>query len=153
MRRLLVRGVLVWFVWSVGSVVLLRWIDPPTTAFIVADRIHAAFGANRGYRFQHHWVDRTQISASAKLAVIASEDQRFADHYGFDLVQIEHALLQRERGESTRLFVGAFYIFIAKAQAVQNFFCFMLYFVATCNFQIVQFIRIKQQHFIAAISF
>jgi monofunctional glycosyltransferase len=97
-----VYGVIGWFVWSIGSVVALRFVNPPTTAFIVADRVHAAFAAPPDYRFQQRWVDWGQIARSTKLAVIASEDQRFAEHFGFDFVQIERALSERDRGESVR---------------------------------------------------
>jgi len=101
-RRALAFAVLGWFLWSIGSVVVLRWLNPPTTAFIVADRVHALVVSERAYRFQQHWVDWAQISASAKLAVVASEDQRFADHFGFDFVQIERALDDgSKRGAST----------------------------------------------------
>ncbi len=101
-RRALAAALFGLLVWSIGSVVLLRWVDPPTTAFIVADRIHALLNAEPGYRFQQRWVDWPQISSSAKLAVVASEDQRFAEHFGFDFVEIEHALAQRNRGKTNR---------------------------------------------------
>ena len=101
-RRVLAAALFGLLVWSIGSVVLLRWVDPPTTAFIVTDRLHAWLNAEPGYRFQQHWVEWSQISSSAKLAVVASEDQRFADHFGFDFVEIEHALEQRNRGKSQR---------------------------------------------------
>ena len=102
MRRVLLYAAVVWFVGSIGSVVLLRWFNPTTTAFIVADRVEAELGPKRGYRFQQQWVPWAQIAASMKLAVVASEDQRFADHFGFDFVQIERALSQRNRGTSMR---------------------------------------------------
>jgi monofunctional glycosyltransferase len=101
-RRVLGYAVFAWFAVSIGSVVALRFVNPPTTAFIVADRVRAAFAPPRDYRFQHRWVDWAQISRSTKLAVIASEDQRFAEHFGFDFVQIERALAERDRGVSTR---------------------------------------------------
>ena len=101
-RRVIGLLLFVWFVWSIGSVVLLRWLDPPTTAFIVADRIHAWLNSEPGYTFNQRWVDWVQISPSVKLAVVASEDQRFAGHFGFDFVEIEHALSQRSHGTSTR---------------------------------------------------
>ena len=62
-RRVLAFAVLGLLVWSIGSVVLLRWMDPPTTAFIVADRVHAWLNAEPGYRFQQQWVDWAQISS------------------------------------------------------------------------------------------
>ncbi len=101
-RRVLAAWVFAWFVWSIGSVVLLRWFDPPTTAFIAADRVQAWWDGTPGYTFRQKWTDWAHIASSAKLAVIASEDQRFADHFGFDFVEIEHALSERFRGISTR---------------------------------------------------
>jgi monofunctional biosynthetic peptidoglycan transglycosylase len=101
-RRFFVAVVFGLLVWSIGSVVVLRWLNPPTTAFIVADRLQAWLNAEPGYRFQRRWVDWRQISASAKLAVVASEDQRFAEHFGFDFVEIEHALTERNHGGSKR---------------------------------------------------
>jgi len=101
-RRILVLSVLCWFGVSVGSVIVLRWLNPPMTAIMLADRLGAWFAAEPNYRFQHRWDPWAQISANAKLAVIASEDQRFADHYGFDFVEIGHALDERERGRSHR---------------------------------------------------
>jgi monofunctional biosynthetic peptidoglycan transglycosylase len=91
-----------WFVATIGGVLALRWVNPPTTAFIVADRLDALFSAEPGYQFQQRWVDWAQISPSVKLAVVAAEDQRFADHFGFDFVQIEQALQQRSQGVSQR---------------------------------------------------
>src|SRR5574337_1046036 len=102
LRRVLVAVVFAFLAWSIGSVALLRFVDPPTTAFILEDRLHAWFASEPGYRYQHRWVDWRGISPSMKLAVMASEDQRFPDHFGFDLVQIEHAIEARERGGSLR---------------------------------------------------
>jgi monofunctional biosynthetic peptidoglycan transglycosylase len=101
-RRVIVAVVFGLLVWSIGSVIALRFVDPPTTAFIVEDRLQAWFAAEPGYRYQHRWVDWKDISPSMKLAVMASEDQRFADHFGFDFVEIEHAIEQRDHGGSLR---------------------------------------------------
>jgi monofunctional biosynthetic peptidoglycan transglycosylase len=101
-RRLVLLTVLLWFGATIGSVVVLRWLNPPTSAVMLADRLGAWWGAEPNYRFQHRWDAWSQISDNAKLAVIASEDQRFADHFGFDFVEIEHALEQRNRGKTQR---------------------------------------------------
>jgi monofunctional glycosyltransferase len=101
-RRILLFVVLAWFGATIGSVVMLRWLNPPTTAFMLADRWHAWVEPQPKYRFQHRWSPWAQISNQVKIAVIASEDQRFADHYGFDFVEIGHALSERERGRSRR---------------------------------------------------
>ena len=79
---------------SVGSVVLLRWVDPPTTAFIVREQLTRTV--------QYRWVDWEQISPHIKVAVIAAEDQKFPTHNGFDLESINDALEDRERGRRVR---------------------------------------------------
>jgi len=48
------------------------------------------------------WVSYKNISSQIKIAVIASEDQMFIDHMGFDLKQIEIAWDQIQRGRRMR---------------------------------------------------
>src|SRR6185312_1791533 len=86
-----------WFAWlflawvavTVLVVGLLRWVDPPTSAFMIASRIDALRAGERGYRLRQEWVDFRDINASVALAVIASEDQKFAQHAGFDFDSID----------------------------------------------------------------
>ncbi len=54
----------------------------------------------------HDWVPLEEISAHLQKAVIASEDQRFFEHKGFDLEQIKKARVEnrtrrKPRGAST----------------------------------------------------
>jgi monofunctional glycosyltransferase len=100
--RALVLAVLAWAAITVGSVVAMRWIDPPVTSFMVRDRAIALFSAEKGYEFHHDWRDWEQISRYAALAVVAAEDQRFLQHDGFDFKQIDKALADRERGRRMR---------------------------------------------------
>ena len=83
-----------WIVLSVGAVVALRWIDPPTSAFMIRERFSTPV--------RHRWVDWANTSAHIKVAVIAAEDQNFPVHYGFDLKSINDALVDRERGRRVR---------------------------------------------------
>ena len=76
---------------SLGIVVLLRWVDPPISAFMADTTLHAWIARDRSYEFRHRWVDLTQISPNLALAVVASEDQKFPDHWGFDVEAIEKA--------------------------------------------------------------
>ncbi len=55
-----------------------------------------------GYHFRHEWRDWDRISKNAALAVVASEDQLFPNHNGFDFKQIDKALEARERGRRVR---------------------------------------------------
>jgi monofunctional biosynthetic peptidoglycan transglycosylase len=76
---------------SILSVALLRWIDPPYSAFMAEKRIEAWVGRDRDYVFRHAWVDLAHISPNLPLAVVASEDQKFPEHWGFDVEAIEKA--------------------------------------------------------------
>ena len=102
----LVRAVLLafaaWVAVTVTVVVALRWVNPPTTAFMLRDRIGAVLGGEKGYEFRHEWRDWDRISPYAALAVVAAEDQKFPWHRGFDLEQIDKALADRERGRRVR---------------------------------------------------
>lgn len=73
------------FIFQLLYIVVLKWIYPPITitqftAWISGD------GLKRDY------VDETNISYTIKLAVIASEDQLFPDHTGFDWKNIKKAM-------------------------------------------------------------
>lgn len=89
-----------WAALTVGAVVALRWIDPPFTAFMVADRLSHLF--DERYEFSHDWRDWSGIAKQAAVAVIAAEDQTFRSHHGFDFKQIDKALEDRERGRRVR---------------------------------------------------
>lgn len=90
-----------WLLLTSSVVLALRWLDPPTTAFMLIDA-RAGANAAKPYRIRHRWVDGNEISAHAKVAVIAAEDQRFPNHFGFDLKSINDALEDRERGKRVR---------------------------------------------------
>ncbi len=88
------------------AVAALRWIDPPLSAFMVESRLAALARHDRTYVFRHTWVDLARISPNLALAVVASEDQKFPQHWGFDVEAIEKAYElnqhhHRVRGAST----------------------------------------------------
>ena len=104
--RALAGLVLLFIALSVLAVALLRWIDPPYSAFMAERRIEAWVTHDREYVFRHSWVDLAQISPNLPLAVVASEDQKFPEHWGFDVEAIEKAYQlnqhsHRVRGAST----------------------------------------------------
>jgi monofunctional biosynthetic peptidoglycan transglycosylase len=84
----------VWLVITSAIVLALRWLDPPTTSFMLRD--------GERQRLRHEWVDGDRISPHVKVAVIAAEDQTFPDHHGFDLESINDALEDRQRGRRVR---------------------------------------------------
>jgi monofunctional biosynthetic peptidoglycan transglycosylase len=76
---------------SVIAVALLRWVNPPYSAFMAQTQMAAWATHDRNYVFRHHWVDLNQVSPNLPLAVVASEDQKFPEHWGFDVEAIEKA--------------------------------------------------------------
>jgi monofunctional biosynthetic peptidoglycan transglycosylase len=100
--RAVALGAALWVVTTVGVIVALRWIDPPTSAFMLQSRIGALVAREPRYEFRHEWRDWDQISREAALAVVAAEDQQFPQHNGFDFQQIDKALADRERGGRMR---------------------------------------------------
>ncbi len=70
--------------------VVLKWMNPPVT-FTQLGSLFTGHGLKRDY------VDYAKISSNAKLAVMASEDQLFPDHSGFDIKSIKKALAYNKR--------------------------------------------------------
>ncbi|QOY63385.1 monofunctional biosynthetic peptidoglycan transglycosylase [Lysobacter sp. H21R4] len=93
---------LVLLVASIVQVGTLRFVDPPTSAFMVARQVSAWTRGESDFRLAYQWRDRGQISSNLPLAVVASEDQRFADHHGFDLEAIRKARERHEEGGRLR---------------------------------------------------
>ena len=71
-------------------IVALKWINPPLTLTQIGSLI-SGDGLKRDY------VDGDEISKNLKLAVIASEDQIFPDHSGFDWKNIKKAMEYNKR--------------------------------------------------------
>lgn len=81
---------------SIAPVLVLRWLPPPTSAVMLSRTL--AEGVRQDYR----WVDIGQVSAHAALAVVAAEDQKFPDHFGFDLQAIREAVTDTAQGGRLR---------------------------------------------------
>jgi len=84
-----------WIAVTVSVVLLLRWVDPPSTAFMMA-------AALDGTQIRQQWVAAPAIPREFALAAVAAEDQRFPRHFGFDLVEIEKALSASLKGGRLR---------------------------------------------------
>lgn len=100
---------LLWLpVWLAVFVLLqvapLRWLDPPTSMFML---IRQAEGlGEEGFELRQEWRDLDDIAACLPISVVAAEDQNFPRHGGFDLEAIQKALESnadggRVRGAST----------------------------------------------------
>lgn len=84
------RLVLFLFIAHLLYIVALKWIDPPITLTQIGS-LFSGDGLKRDY------VSGDEISTNLKLAVIASEDQIFPDHSGFDWKNIKKAMAYNKR--------------------------------------------------------
>jgi monofunctional biosynthetic peptidoglycan transglycosylase len=91
-----------WLTFSIGAVLLLRWLDPPFSAFMAETTLSAWISRDSTYQVRHRWVDLSQISPNLPLAVVASEDQKFPDHWGFDVEAIEKAYAMNQHSHRVR---------------------------------------------------
>jgi len=92
-----------WFAGLSAALVLtMRWVPPVGSAMMVEDAIgHWATG-DFSFRLHYQWQPWGRLSRHIKLAVIASEDQKFAFHPGFDFAAIDKALKANQRGRKVR---------------------------------------------------
>mgnify|MGYP002777698886 CR=1 FL=1 len=97
--RLFFRAAVALFLVQLVYIVLLRWVNPPITFTQLGNWLD-------GHGLRRDYVVNEKISKNLKLAVMASEDQLFAEHNGFDWGSIQKAMQynkkkKRVRGAST----------------------------------------------------
>ena len=87
---------------SVLQVLVLRFVDPPVSAFMLGRQFDAWAAGEWRFRVAYAWRDLDRIAPSLPLSVVAAEDQNFAQHAGFDLQAIRKAREHNARGGRTR---------------------------------------------------
>ena len=95
-------GVLI-FGWLLAAftLVVYRFVDPPTTAVHIERRFQAMF-SSKPYRKRYDFVPMSRISPELQHAVVAAEDARFYQHHGFDWHEIQIAADEDMEGKRMR---------------------------------------------------
>ncbi|MEP6747085.1 MAG: monofunctional biosynthetic peptidoglycan transglycosylase [Bacteroidota bacterium] len=91
--RITKRVFLILFISQFVYILLLKWINPPITLTQLGSWI-------TGHGLKRTYISAEKMSENVKLAVIASEDQLFADHNGFDFKSIEKAMKHNSKSKS-----------------------------------------------------
>lgn len=99
-KRLLLRLALICVVFWGGGIALFSVLPVPFSAVMLERQVSAWFSGDFHYVAHSDWVGMDEISPWMGLAVIAAEDQKFPDHWGFDVPAIEKALAHNERNEN-----------------------------------------------------
>ncbi len=108
-KRGWVRRLLVWAGWAVGLflalnlllVIVFRFVPVPVSGLMIQRRVES-WSSDKPYASHHRWVPLEEISPSLGVAVIAAEDQNFAEHFGFDWQAIEKAVQHNEKSRRKR---------------------------------------------------
>ena len=100
LRRIFLWVVVVLAVFWGGGIALFSVMPVPFSAVMVERQLGAWLSGDFGYVAHSDWVSMDEISPWMGLAVIAAEDQKFPDHWGFDVTAIEKALAHNERNEN-----------------------------------------------------
>jgi monofunctional biosynthetic peptidoglycan transglycosylase len=82
--------------WLAG-IILFAFLPVPFSAVMVERQISAWLSGDFSYVAHSDWVSMDEISPNMVLAVMAAEDQKFPDHWGFDVAAIEKAISHNER--------------------------------------------------------
>ena len=90
--RFIKKLIILFFLLSILSVIIFRYI-PVYFTTLMGIRIIEQIRDKKSPKLQHTWVGYDDISDNLKRAVIASEDQLFFTHKGFDKKQIQKALV------------------------------------------------------------
>lgn len=99
-KRLLLRLLQVCVVFWGGGIAVFSVLPVPFSAVMLERQVSAWFSGDFHYVAHSDWVGMDEISPWMGLAVIAAEDQKFPDHWGFDVPAIEKALAHNERNEN-----------------------------------------------------
>ena len=100
------RNLLIFFFAStILAVIVYRFMPVYVTPLMVIRSVQQLASGDKP-TWKHTWVSFDKISPNLPMAVIASEDNRFAEHNGFDFVEIRKAMKEnktrkRKRGAST----------------------------------------------------
>ena len=89
------------FASTILTVVAYRWLPVYVTPLMVI-RCVEQIGRGEQIRLRHHWVPLNEMSKYMPVAVMASEDQRFMEHHGFDFEAIDKAIQENKAGKRQR---------------------------------------------------
>lgn len=82
--------------WVFFHLLYWKWYNPSTTSFMSL-RLDELQQQNPKAKLHYKWVPYEQISLHLKRAVVASEDDKFMEHKGFDWLGIQKAMAKNER--------------------------------------------------------
>jgi monofunctional biosynthetic peptidoglycan transglycosylase len=99
--RIVGKTILGLFIFSIVWVLIYRFVPVPIT-ILQATRCAEQLSAGKPMRLQKDWQPISNINNKLALAVVCAEDQKFIEHYGFDVEAIEKAMEHNKKSRRTR---------------------------------------------------
>ena len=87
---------------SIASVILFRFVPIPFTPLMLIRCVEQK-SDGKDMKLRKDWTSIDEMSAAMPLAVIASEDQNFEEHFGFDMDAIRKAQAYNDRHKGKRM--------------------------------------------------
>lgn len=101
LRRIL--RVAAWILPGIVAIIfVLRFVPPPTSAFMLTRHVERLTGSESGPAVMYRWTSAHNIPRHMALAVVAAEDQNFPHHFGFDVDAIARAMEHNRQSSSIR---------------------------------------------------
>jgi len=101
LKKLILKVVIAFFIVSIFSVIVFKWVPVPFTPLMLIRNIEQ-WSKGEKAAFEHKWVSIGKISNNLAKAVIVSEDQKFMEHFGFDIEAIEKAYEKNKKGKKIK---------------------------------------------------
>ncbi|MCP3943642.1 MAG: monofunctional biosynthetic peptidoglycan transglycosylase [Desulfobacteraceae bacterium] len=124
--------ILVFF--SVSQVLVFKYLNPPVTVNMIWEEMLAKIDKTTFIKHKYSWRKLAKISPNLKRAVIASEDQRFLTHNGFDFKELKVVIKKMDsqhkfRGASTISMQAARSLFLPSSRSFVRKFAEIWYTV------------------------
>ena len=101
-RKIIIRVVAAFFASTILAGIVLRFVPVWVTPLMVIRCVEQS-NEGRSLKLHHHWVSLDKMSPHMPVAVMASEDQRFLLHHGFDYDAIQKAAKRNLKGGKNKL--------------------------------------------------
>lgn len=101
--RLVLKVIKWFFILSIASVIIFRFVPVPFTPLMVIRCGEQLFSSDKKLKLKKDWTSIDEMSSAMPLAAMAAEDQNFEEHFGFDFKAIKKAGEYNDRHKGKRL--------------------------------------------------
>ena len=102
-RIIVLTSIMYFFVYTIQVVVVHRFVNPIVTPLMIVRFVEGVFGGDNSLVIHKTWTPMAKISPNMVCAVMASEDQGFLHHHGFDWDAIKKAMAYNKKHKGKKM--------------------------------------------------